>query len=135
MVRMKENLRISTVMRVINVVLGVVNIVLFALWLSMIRKDALPVGGDAATYLLNQLSVGVAILSVILTVAALVLTGLGFIGFQAVAERAERTAEKAAREEASSFLRTLVEQNNVTVFNSGNKGPLPNVEGATKEKE
>jgi hypothetical protein len=49
----------------------------------MIRRDALPPGGEPSNYLINQLSIAVAVLSVIVTVATLILAGLGFIGLRA----------------------------------------------------
>jgi hypothetical protein len=126
---MKENLRIA------NVILGVVNIILFTMWLSMIRKDSLPLTGEPSNYIINQLSIGVAVLSVIVTVAALILGGLSIFGYQAVVERAERRADSTAREVATRLFAELANKDSFTVMKTSNKGPLQNVETATKAED
>ncbi len=83
--------------RIANLILFVINIALFALWLSMIRIDALPEGGAMASYALSEISLIVTILGVVIGLGALLLAGLGFIGFRVVLERAEIQADKTAR--------------------------------------
>lgn len=90
-------------MRFANVVVFVINIALFALWWSLIRVDAAP-DGELAEYVYSQLGLQVTVLGVIIGVAALVLAGLGFIGFQTVLERSERMADKTAREVVASLV-------------------------------
>lgn len=96
-------------MRAANLALGIVNIMMFLLWWSLIRVDAAPKGTtNPQDYILNQLSVGVTILGAIVTVSALVVAALSFFGFQAVIERAETRADKAARATATALAEEAV---------------------------
>lgn len=89
-------------MRFTNIVLFVINIALFGLWWSLIRVDAAP-NGEVANYVYSQLGLQITVLGVIIGIAALVLAGLGFIGFQTVLERSESMADKTAREVVASL--------------------------------
>ena len=46
--------RFEHVARIFNIVLGVVNIALFCLWFSLIRKDSVVENSEASAYILNQ---------------------------------------------------------------------------------
>lgn len=100
-------------LRFANLILFVVNIALFGLWWSLIRVDAAPIG-DVPEYFFSQIGLQITVLGVIIGVAALVLAGLGFIGFQTVLERSEAMADKTAREVVANLKEdgSLIETNN-----------------------
>lgn len=83
--------------RIANLVLLVINVALFCLWFSLIRMDSLPSGGEQAAYVLNQVSVQVTILGIMVAFGAVLLAGLGVFGFQAIADRAASQAERVAK--------------------------------------
>ena len=85
-------------LRVANFVLFIVNIALFGLWFSLIRRDSLPTGGDPTGYVLSQLSVQITILGLTVAVGSVIIAGLGVFGFQVMVERAEAKAEAIAKE-------------------------------------
>jgi hypothetical protein len=107
-----------------NFVLLIVNISLFGLWFSLIRKDSLPPGGDATGYLLSQLSVQVTVLGLTVAVGAFIIAGLGVFGFQVMVERAQAKAEEIAKETIAIRFRELegdrdrtIRTSNLTVQN------------------
>lgn len=129
----------TIVLSAANVVLGIVNVVLFALWVSMIKIDALPEGGKAAEYALSQLSVGVAILGIIVTAAALILAALGAFGFQSIKDSATTRADQTAREAVNQYLASIRTTQAGSAAASGPSGTLganlPNTGNATPETD
>lgn len=124
-------LRIEHIARIFNIVLGVVNIALFFLWFSLIKKDSLVANSDASTYILNQVSMQVTALGAMLAIGALLLGGLGLFGFQVVMERAENRAEAAARSNVAAKWDQFLKQSNlVSRMNVGPSGPPPKTEDA-----
>ena len=121
-------------LRIANLVLLVVNLALFALWFSLIRRDALPSGGDQTAYVLNQVSVQVTILGIMVAFGALLLAGLGVFGFQAVMDRAANRAEEIARKLVAEKWDELVRQESPIVFRS-RPGPLPDASDAQEVRE
>jgi|GEM_PF-1841515 len=119
--------------RIINLVLFVVNIALFALWFSMIRMDALPERGGTASYALSEITLIVTILGVMVGLGALLLAGLGFIGFRVVLERAENQADKTAREVLSRLRNEYNEDGDSKVLRR--RRQLPDVGVATGEED
>lgn len=98
-------MRTDTIFRVANLVLLLVNVGMFILWWSMIRRDALPATSDAAAaYVLNQVSVQVTTLGVMMAFGALLIAGLGVFGFQTILERSEAKADQAARDVVSRLV-------------------------------
>lgn len=118
-----------------NLTLGIVNVMLFALWWSIIKVDAIPKGTQPAEYALNQLSVNVAVLGVIMTTAALLIAGMAFFGWHSVVERAEARADKAAREVVTSLISQMRNQPGFAVIPTGQTAPLPDVGAPTEAKE
>lgn len=116
-------------LRVANLVLLVVNIALFVLWFSMIKRDSLPSGGEAATCVLSELTLMVAVLEIVIALGAVLLAGLGFFGFQVMLER----ADQAARETATALLRGESEAPAEPARRTS--GSLPNVGRVTPETD
>lgn len=124
-------MRIEYIVRIINIILGAVNIALFFLWFSLIKKDSAIAGNDAAAYILNQVSMQVTALGAMLAVGALFLAGLGIFGFQVVMERAENRAEEAARSNVAAKWDQFVKQRGLVVqVNAGPAGPIPKADDA-----
>ncbi len=86
------------ILQTIVVVAGIVNIVLFGAWLSIIRATALSASAVQAAYHFDQISFQITLFESFLAVMAIVLAVLAFFGFQFAVERAEMRADKAARE-------------------------------------
>ncbi len=127
--------RFEHVARIFNIVLGVVNIALFCLWFSLIRKDSVVENSEASAYILNQVSMQVTALGAMIAAGALLLAGLGLFGFQVVMERAENKAEEAARSNVAAKWDQFVKQRGLVVqVNAGPAGPVPQAEDA-KEVE
>lgn len=121
----------KSALAIANLFLLLINIALFCLWFSMIKKDAAITSGEQATYILNQVSVQVTILGTMVAFGALFLAGLGVFGFQAVLERAASQAEISARKLTSQRLDDFLKSGNVVVMGQRN-GPLPKVDDATE---
>ncbi len=79
-----------------NVVLGVVNLLLFALWWSLIRVTA-GMPSESDQYVLNSLSVQLTILELVLAAVAISLAILGIFGYRVVIEAAENKADEVSR--------------------------------------
>jgi hypothetical protein len=83
---------------VANVVLGIVNIILFVIWLSLIRMQAVSPEKNYGEYNFDQLSFQISVLETVIAVLGVGLAILGVLGFNLVVERAEMKADKAARD-------------------------------------
>jgi hypothetical protein len=88
----------KTFLRASIIVIGLVNVVLFAFWLSVIRIDVLTPERLALAYHFDALTLQIAMLEVFGVFFAIALAVAGFFGFQALAERAETTANRTAIE-------------------------------------
>jgi hypothetical protein len=83
-------------------VVGIVNIALFGFWLSLTRREVLTPGALEAGYDFDTISFQIAVMEVFLAVFAIILAVLAFFGYQFVIERAEISADAAARIAARS---------------------------------
>jgi hypothetical protein len=79
------------------VVLGIVNVVLFAIWISIIRVTAVSGATLGATYKFDQISFQISVLEATFVILSLLLVVMGFFGYQHIVERAEMQADKTAR--------------------------------------
>jgi hypothetical protein len=124
-----------TVLRVANFVLLAINILLFALWFSLIRKDALPANGEASEYVLSHLTLQITLLGVILTVGVLAFGALAFFGLQAVIERSEAQAERIARDVIATRLDDMFGNSTRPVHRQSvsRRAPLPDPGDVTEE--
>jgi hypothetical protein len=91
-------MKLGTFLSSAVIVLGLVNLVLFAFWLSVIRIDVLTPEKAALVYRFDSISFQLAMLETGGVFFGLVIAVLGFFGFQVVAERAEVKADRTARE-------------------------------------
>ncbi len=121
-------------LRIANLLLLLVNVGLFGLWFSLIRKDALPPGGEQATYILNQVSVQVTALGTMVAFGALFLAGLGVFGFQAVMERAASQAEAVAQKLVAQKWDDFLRQSGPLIVPRA-RGPLPEASDAKEAQE
>lgn len=80
-----------------NVVLAVVNIVLFAFWLSLVHVEATSPKKDTV-WVYDAISFQITILEVMLAAFTIILAVMAFFGFQFLLERAVSRADRAARE-------------------------------------
>lgn len=86
------------ILRVANVVLGLINIILFGFWLSLIRMQAVSPEKSYSEYNFDQLSFQISVLETVIAVLGIGLAILGVLGFNLVVERAEIKADKAAKD-------------------------------------
>lgn len=125
-------MKIDQAIRIGNLVLGCVNIALFFLWFSMIKKDSVSVANEQSQYLLNQVSMQITALGVGVAFGALLLGGLGIFGFQVAMERAESRADASARQLVAKKWDEYFVQGNISVMkvNAGPSVGIQKVEDA-----
>lgn len=95
---------------VLNCTVGVINIALFWLWMSLIRIEADRPSEDRA-YVLDNVAFSLSVLEVLVAFVAILFAVLGLLGFaeirknaeQKASETAERVADKIAQEAARQF--------------------------------
>lgn len=87
-----------TVVQTVIVAVGIVNIILFAVWLSIIRATAITSTEAAASYHFDQISFQIAILQTVLVAMTIILAAAAFFGFQVVIERADRSAREVVQQ-------------------------------------
>jgi hypothetical protein len=87
-----------TIIQTVIVAVGIVNIVLFAVWLSVIRVSAWSGDAAAASYKFDQLSFQLAMMQTVLGAVAILLAVAAFFGFQMVIERADKTAREVVQQ-------------------------------------
>ena len=84
-------------LNILNILLGVGNIVLFALWWSMSDIEVAN-GATATAFQVDGLTFSLAIFEALVAVVALSLVGLAFVGFSEIRNAAERRAAQTARQ-------------------------------------
>lgn len=85
---------------VLNIVLAAVNIALFFLWWSLVRKEAGAPPPDR-TYVLDNVAFSVSVLEVLIAAVGIGLALLGIFGFAEIRNSAELRAETTAKETAA----------------------------------
>jgi hypothetical protein len=81
--------------RVVNLVLGIINVALFIFWLSISHVSA--VSGGNSSYDFNELGFQMTVLEAVIAILGLAMGALSILGFGLVVERAELKADKVAR--------------------------------------
>lgn len=83
-----------TIIQTVVIAVGIINIVLFGVWLSIIRVTALSNAEIVPTYRFDQISFQITVMQTFLGALAIILAIAAVFGFQMVIERADKTARE-----------------------------------------
>lgn len=104
-------------MVVVSLTLGGVNVALFVLWWSLVRVEA-AAPDQSSQFVLNALSVQIAVLQTVMAGVAIALGILAVWGYQSIKEIAVNEAVSRSLKELQAHLNTL------TISSQGPKGPI-----------
>ena len=92
--------RSTNLLSAINIVFCIVNIIIFFLWLSLVRVEA--IRQEMSTYIYNHLTIQFTILEILLAIVSLTTAIIAIFGFQTI----KNSAENKTVEIAETYLRT-----------------------------
>lgn len=91
-----------TIWGTVNIVIGIVNLILFILWLSIIKLESYNLPSER-NYFYEAISLQITVLDIIVVFVTIVLTIVGVFGYSAIKSGAVTGAVNAAQEEIDNI--------------------------------